>query len=75
MTAITLKYVNGKLKNLPDSLIEEVEIYIDFLAYKYAQEDNSAPQWHKDEVSKRIKLNDKPVDAFEMIDNLEVKLL
>lgn len=71
MTASTLKYVNDKLKNLPDSLIEEVEIYIDFLVYKYAQEDNSVPQWHKDVVSKRIKLNDKPVDAFEMIDTLE----
>ncbi len=71
MAATSLKYVNDKLKNLPDSLIEEVEIYIDFLAYKYAQEDNSVPQWHKDEVSKRIKLNDNPVDAFEMIDNLE----
>jgi len=71
MTATSLKYVNDKLKNLPDSLIEEVEIYIDFLAYKHAQEVNSVPQWHQDEVSKRIKLNKKPVDAFKMIDDLE----
>ena len=71
MTAIALKHVNDKLKNLPDSLIEEVESYIDFLAYKHSQESNHIPQWHKDEVFKRIKLNEKPVDAFDMIDNLD----
>ena len=75
MAATSLNYVNDELKNLLDSLIEEVEIYIDFLAYKHAQEVNSVPQWHQDEVSKRIKLNKKPVDAFEMIENLERKLL
>ncbi|WP_298116430.1 DUF2281 domain-containing protein [Flavobacterium sp.] len=71
MTATALKHVNDKLKNLPDSLIDEVESFIDFLAYKHSQESNQIPQWHKDEVSKRIKLNKKPVDAFEMIDNLD----
>jgi hypothetical protein len=71
MTATALKHVNDKLKNLPDSLIDEVESFIDFLVYKYYQEDNQIPQWHKDEVVKRIKLNKKPVDAFEMIDNLD----
>ena len=71
MTATALKHVNDKLKNLPDSLIEEVDNYIDFLAYKHSQETNQIPQWHKSEVSKRVKLNRKPVDAFEMIDNLD----
>jgi hypothetical protein len=71
MTATALKQVNDKLKNLPDSLIDEVESYIDFLAYKHSQESNPIPQWHKDEVSRRIKLNQKPVDAFDMIDNLD----
>jgi hypothetical protein len=71
MTATALKHVNDKLKNLPDSLIDEVENYIDFLAYKYAQDANQIPQWHKDEVLKRIKLDKKPVDAFEMINNLD----
>ena len=71
MKAAALKHVNDKLKNLPNSLIEEVENYIDFLAYKYSQESNEIPQWQKDEVFKRIKLNKKPVDAFEMIDNLD----
>lgn len=49
MTATTLKYVNDKFTR---QLNEEVEIYIDFLAYKFAQEDNSVPQWKKHEVSK-----------------------
>jgi hypothetical protein len=71
MTAAALKHVNDKLKNLPNSLIEEVENYIDFLAYKYSQESNEIPQWQKDEVFNRIKRNKKPVDAFEMIDDLE----
>jgi hypothetical protein len=71
MTATALKQVNNKLKNLPDSLIDQVESYIDFLAYKHSQESNPIPQWHKDEVSRRIKLNQKPVDAFDMIDNLD----
>jgi hypothetical protein len=71
MTATALKHVNDKLKNLPDSLTNEVENYIDFLAYKYAQDANEIPQWHKDEVLKRIKLDNNPVDAFEMIDKLD----
>lgn len=71
MTATALKHVNDKLKNLPDSLIDEVENYIDFLVYKYAQDTNEIPQWHKDEVLKRIKLDNKPVDAFDMIDKLD----
>lgn len=71
MTATALKHVNDKLKNLPDSLIEEVESFIDFLAYKHAQESDSIPQWHKEEVLSRIKLNETPVDAYDMIDNLD----
>ena len=71
MTTSALKHVSDKLKNLPDSWIEDVEKYIDFLDYKYTQETNDIPQWHKDEVIKRIKLNQKPVDAFDMIDSLE----
>lgn len=71
MTDTTLKYVSDKLKKLPDNLIEEVENYIDFLEYKHSQVSNEIPQWHKDEVLKRIAINEKPLDAFEMIDNLD----
>ncbi len=70
MKATAIKNVNDKLKNLPDSLIEEVACYIDFLAYKYSQESNQIPQWQKEEVLNRINLNKKAVDAFEMIDKL-----
>lgn len=71
MTATSLKFVSDKLKNLPDTLIEEVENYIDFLVFKHSQEANEIPQWQKDEVSKRIERNEKPVDAFQMINDLD----
>ena len=71
MNATAIKHVNSKLKNLPDALVEEVEKYIDFLAFKYSQETQDVPQWHKDVVLKRIKDNKEPVDAFGMLNNLE----
>lgn len=71
MTASAIKHVNSKLKNLPDTLVEEVEKYIDFLAFKYSQETHDVPDWHKDVVLKRIKDNKEPVNAFGMLDNLE----
>ncbi|WP_291114953.1 hypothetical protein [Flavobacterium sp. UBA6135] len=71
MTTKALKQVSEKLKLLPESMIEDVENYIDFLSYKHSQESFDIPQWHKEEVFKRIKLNKKPIDAFDMIDNLE----
>ena len=70
MNAEAIKQVSTKLKNLPDSLLEEVEKYIDFLVYKNAEETEEIPQWHKDEVSKRIKANEPPKDAFDMIKEL-----
>ena len=54
MNAEAIKQVSTKLKNLPDSLLEEVEKYIDFLVYKNAEETEEIPQWHKDEVLGRI---------------------
>lgn len=38
MNATTIEQVNSKLKQLPESLLEEVEPYIDFLTYKHNQE-------------------------------------
>ena len=72
MATTTFEQVNTKLKNLPDSVLEEVENFIEFLAYKHAQSALEIPQWHKEIVSKRIEDNKKPVDAFEMLDNLDV---
>ena len=71
MTTAALKHVNNKLKNLPDALVEEVEKYIDFLAFKHSQENQQIPQWQKDIVIKRINDNQIPVDAFDMIDDLD----
>ncbi len=64
MNAEAIKQVSSKLKNLPDSLIEEVEKYIDFLVYKNAEETEEIPQWHKDEVFKRIKAIEKNPDLL-----------
>ena len=71
MTTAALKHVNTKLKELPDALVEEVEKYIDFLAFKYSQETQDVPQWHKDVVLQRIENQEPPVDAFKMIEELE----
>jgi hypothetical protein len=71
MTTASLKHINNKLKNLPDTLVVEVEKYIDFLTFKHAQENQEVPQWHKEIVLKRMKENQNPVDAFQMLDDLE----
>ena len=70
MTATALKLVNSKLKNLPDTLVEEVEKYIDFLTFKHSQETSNVPEWHKEIVLNRIKDKQTPIDAFEMLDDL-----
>ncbi|MBP8157650.1 MAG: hypothetical protein KAX93_04665 [Flavobacterium sp.] len=71
MTTSAIKHVNSKLKNLPDTLLGEVEKYIDFLAFKHSQETSNIPQWHQDIVLERIKDEGIPSDAFEMINSLE----
>lgn len=71
MNTTTIKQVNSKLKQLPETLLEEVDRYIDFLTFKYKQDTEDVPQWHKDLVLKRVKDARKPVDAFEMLDELE----
>lgn len=70
MTATALKHVNSKLKNLPDTLVEEVEKYIDFLTFKHSQETSNVPEWHKEIVLNRIKDKQTPIDAFKMLDDL-----
>ncbi|HUH46564.1 MAG TPA: hypothetical protein VLZ54_05370 [Arenibacter sp.] len=70
MSPTTIKQVNSKLKQLPATLLEEVERYIDFLTFKLDQDKQDIPQWHKDTVLKRIQDVQKPVDAFEMLDDL-----
>lgn len=71
MDSNSLKQVNYKLKQLPEKFLEEVERYIDFLTFKHKQESEDIPQWQKDLVLKRIKEANQPVDAFDMLDELE----
>lgn len=73
MNTTTIEQVNSKLKQLPDTLLEEVERYIDFLTYKHNQDTEDIPQWHKNIVLKRAKEAKKPVDAFDMLDDLEIE--
>lgn len=71
MNTTTIKQVNLKLEQLPETLLEEVERYIDFLTFKYNQDTQVIPQWHKDIVLERIKEAQKPVDAFGMLGTLD----
>jgi len=71
MNTTTIQQVKSKLKQLPEVLLEDVDRYIDFLTFKYKQDSENIPEWHKDVVMKRIKEAQKPVDAFEMLDSLD----
>lgn len=71
MDSNSLKQINLKLKQLPENFLEEVERYIDFLIFKHKQETEDIPQWQKDLVLKRIKEAKQPIDAFDMLDELE----
>jgi hypothetical protein len=71
MNTTAIEKVNIQLKNLSDSLIEEIEKYLEFLIFKYNQENQDIQEWHKNIVLDRIENPKKSVDAFEMIDALE----
>jgi hypothetical protein len=73
MKKTAIKQVNLKLERLPDTFLNEVEKYIDFLTFKYSREQGfvDIPQWQKDIVLNRLKNPQEVADAFEMIDLLE----
>lgn len=73
MTTTAINKVNSKLKALPDTLLLEVEKYLDFLTFKHTQETtlSNIPQWQKDIVLERMNNPQTVVDAFEMISDLE----
>mgnify|MGYP003487932260 FL=1 len=73
MDVTNIEKVNSKLKKLPDSLLKEIENYIDFLAFRQSQPNDDIPQWQKEIVLKRKKKKKEPVDAFEMLDKLEAE--
>ena len=73
MDVTNIEKVNSKLKKLPDSLLKEIENYIDFLAFRQSQPNDDIPQWQKEIVLKRVNEKKEPVDAFEMLDKLEAE--
>ena len=73
MDVTNIEKVNSKLKKLPDSLLKEIENYIDFLAIRQSQSNYDIPQWQKDIVIKRVHEKNQPDDAFAMLDKLEAE--
>jgi hypothetical protein len=76
MNATAIQQVNNKLKSLPDTLVQEVEQFIDYLSFRYSQGNDIAdiPQWQQDLVLDRVNNPQKPVDAFKMLQELEEDL-
>jgi hypothetical protein len=76
MNATAIQQVNNKLKSLPDTLVQEVEQFIDYLSFRYSQGNDieDIPQWQQDLVLDRVNNPQKPVDAFEMLQELEENL-
>ncbi len=54
MNTITASKINQKVNTLPEKLLQELDDYIDFLKYKYAQKDRS-----DDLTEQQIKLIEK----------------
>lgn len=76
MNATAIQQVNNKLKSLPDTLVQEVEQFIDYLSFRYSQgKDITDIQWQQDLVLDRVNNPQKPpVDAFKMLQELEENL-
>lgn len=74
MNTSTIKQVNDKLKVLPENLLEEVEKYIDFLSFRYLQEDPDEgcdiPEWHKTIVAERLEEYRKNPQNVKNFDDL-----
>lgn len=67
-----LKKVNYKLENLPENLLREVDLFIDYLTLEEKEEESSnIPQWQQSIVLDRIENSTEFVDAFEMLAELE----
>lgn len=65
-----LKKVNYKLENLPENLLREVDLFIDYLTLE-EEESSNIPQWQQSIVLDRIENSTEFVDAFEMLAELE----
>jgi len=60
MNTITAFQINQKVNALPEKLLQELDDYIDFLKYKYAQKD-----WSDDLTEQQIKLIEKGKNDLE----------
>jgi len=60
MNTITAFQINQKVNALPEKLLQELDDYIDFLKYKYAQKD-----WSDDLTDQQIKLIEKGKNDLE----------
>lgn len=69
-----LKKVNYKLENLPENLLREVDLFIDYLTLEEKEEESSnIPQWQQNIVLDRIENSTEFMDAFEMVAMLKNK--
>lgn len=62
-----LKRFNYKLENLPENLLREVDLFIDYLT---EEESSNIPQWQQNIVLNRIENSTEFVDAFKMLAQL-----
>ncbi|TDL99215.1 MAG: hypothetical protein C4K58_08025 [Flavobacteriaceae bacterium] len=76
MNTTAIKQVNNKLKSLPDSLVEELEQFIDYLSFRHSLEKETAdvPKWQQDLVLDRANNPQKPVDALQMLQEFEEEI-
>ncbi|WP_025126176.1 hypothetical protein [Myroides odoratimimus] len=63
-----LKRVNYKLENLPENLLREVDLFIDYLTESSS---SNIPQWQQNIVLNHIENSTEFVDSFEMLAQLK----
>jgi len=59
MATITAAQINNKVNTLPEKLLQELDDYIDFLNYKYAQKD-----WSDELTDEQIKLIEQGINGI-----------
>ncbi len=76
MNLLSITKVQSKIKNLPDSLLKELEEYVDFLLYKLEKQNLNeieVEEWQKNIVLERLETMETSEDAFEMLKDFQKK--
>lgn len=76
MNLLSITKVQSKIKNLPDSLLKELEEYVDFLLYKHEKQNLNeieVEEWQKNIVLERLETMETSEDAFEMLKDFQKK--